>query len=323
MANGSGPGSVQGNRGQVWCPNLRPFCLPNQQTTTKVPFQVPVSISRGDRCPSQSLAQGTAVCLPSLSAPSSHDPQDFTRAGGSSPGRSSLATMTVVRAPGGAIHLTPMEDSGRSYHPHTRGYPAPGPAVAQSNHLALERQALSHDSYSSRVIAVIQQSRRASTNRIYDATWKSFCNWCSGHKVEFSSVSVPIVLKFLMDGLDKGLSPSTIHRQVAALATVLICENATPLTHHPLVRSFLKGANNAKPPPVHRYPSWDLEQVLQALIAPPFEPMETCSLDLLLMKVAFLVAITSARPGEFSVFLALMDNSLQQLKRAAQESIHS
>ncbi|XP_039203199.1 vomeronasal type-2 receptor 116-like [Crotalus tigris] len=161
-----------------------------------------------------------------------------------------------------------------------------GPAVAQSNRLALERQALSHDSYSSRVIAVIQQSRHALMNRIYNATWKSFCNWCAGHKVELSGVSVPIVLEFLMDGLDKGLSPSTIHRQVAALATVLMCENATPLTHHPLVRSSLKGANNAKPPPVHRYPL----QVLQALIAPP---LNLWRLDLLSMKLHYFLRTIS------------------------------
>ncbi|XP_039192289.1 uncharacterized protein LOC120305049 [Crotalus tigris] len=214
---------------------------------------------------------------------------------GGSLGCFSLAEATVVRGPDGALHLISMEDPGRSYFPHPRGTPAPGPAVAPTNRLALERRALSLDSYSLRMIAVIQQSRHPSMNRVYDATWRSFCTWCAGHRVELSGVSVPVVLEFLMDGLDKGLSPNTIHRQVAALTTVLTCDNATPLTHHPLVRSFLKGATNARPPTVHRYPSWDLHQVLQALIAPPFEPMETCPLDLLSMKVAFLVAVTSAR----------------------------
>ncbi|XP_039196365.1 uncharacterized protein LOC120306720 [Crotalus tigris] len=188
-----------------------------------------------------------------------------------------------------------MEDSSRSYYPYSGGTSAPGPTVAPTNHLALERRALTRDSYSSRVIAMIQQSRRPSTNRIYDATWTNFCTWCSGRKVELLDISVPIVLEFLMDGLDKGLSPSTIRRQVAALSTVLMCDNSAPLVHHLMMRSFLKGATNARPPAVHRYPSWDLHWVLQALISPPFKPITTCLLKLLSMKVAFLVAVTSAR----------------------------
>ncbi|XP_039182925.1 uncharacterized protein LOC120300682 [Crotalus tigris] len=221
--------------------------------------------------------------------------EDLPPTGRSSPGWPTLAKMTVVRGPDGALRLTSMEDPGRSYFPHSGGTPTPGPAVAPTNRLVLERRALSQDSYSSRVIAMIQQSRRPSMNRIYDATWRSFCTWCAEHRVELSGISVPIVLEFLMDELDKGLSPNTIRRQVAALTTVLTCDNATSLTHHLMVCSFLKGATNAKPPTVHRYPSWDLHQVLQALVAPPFEPIDTCPLKLLSMKVAFLVAVTSAR----------------------------
>ncbi|XP_039203191.1 vomeronasal type-2 receptor 26-like [Crotalus tigris] len=289
----TGPGSIQGDREQVWFPNLRPFCFPNQLPTPEILFQVPISDNRRDRCPLQPLAQGTALCLSSLATPSCYDPQDLTRTGGDPPDCTALAETSMVcrpdgvsppwRIPAGRISLTQGET------------PAPGPAVAPGNRLALERQALSRDSYSSRVITMIQQSRRPSTNRIYDATWRSFCTWYSGHKLELSGISVPIILEFLMDGLDKGLSPNTICRQVTVLATILTCDNATPLTHHPMVHSFLKGATNAKPPTVHRYPSWDLHQVLQALVSPPLEPIATCLLKLLYMKVAFLVVVMSAR----------------------------
>ncbi|XP_015678359.1 uncharacterized protein LOC107293712 [Protobothrops mucrosquamatus] len=256
---------------------------------------VPVSDSRRDGCPPQSLAQRTALCFSSLATPPRDDLQDPARTSGDPPDCTTLAEMSVVRRPGRALRLPSMEDSSRSYCSHSGGTSAPGPTVSPTNRLALERRALTRDAYSLRVIAMIQQSRRPSTNRIYDATWRSFCIWCSGRKVELSDISVPIVLEFLMDGLDKGLSPSTIHRQVTALSTVLMCDNSAPLAPHPTVRSFLKGAANARPPTVHRYPSWDLHRVLQALISPPFKPITTCSLKLLSMKVAFLVAITSAR----------------------------
>ncbi|XP_039218894.1 uncharacterized protein LOC120316851 [Crotalus tigris] len=291
----TGPKSVQGDRGQVWFPNLRPFCLPIQLPTPKILFQVPVSDSGSNRCSPQPLAQGTALCLSSLTTSSRHNPEDTIRTGRGHLSCITLAEMSVVRRPDGALHLPSVEDPSRAYLPHSGGTTAPRPAVAPANRLALERWALSRDSYSSRVIAMIQQSRCPSTNRIYDATWRSFCTCCSGHKVELSAISVPIVLEFLMDGLDKGLSPNTIRRQVAALATVITCDNAVPLALHSMVRSFLKGATNIKPPKVHRYPSWDLHQVLQALVSSPFEPIATCLLKLLSMKVAFLVAITSAR----------------------------
>ncbi|XP_034274849.1 uncharacterized protein LOC117666340 [Pantherophis guttatus] len=52
---------------------------------------------------------------------------------------------------------------------------------------------------------------------------------------------------------------------------------------------------NIRPPAVHRYPTWDLPKVLQALTGPPFEPLRGISLKHLSFKVAFLVAVTSAR----------------------------
>lgn len=64
---------------------------------------------------------------------------------------------------------------------------------------------------------------------------------------------------------------------------------------HPLLREFLHGAKNLRPPTVHRYPTWNLSLVLQALMSPPFEPLRSIPLKYLSFKIAFLLAITSAR----------------------------
>lgn len=102
-------------------------------------------------------------------------------------------------------------------------------------------------------------------------------------------------MDFLQDGLDKGLSPNTIRRQVAALSTILTWGGGQALSQNPTVQRFLKGATNLRPPVVHRYPTWDLTKVLEALIRPTFEPLRTIPMQFLTWKVAFLVAITSAR----------------------------
>lgn len=64
---------------------------------------------------------------------------------------------------------------------------------------------------------------------------------------------------------------------------------------HPTVHHFLKGAVNLRLPVVHGYPTWDLFRVLNSLTRPPFEPLQEDTLCFLTLKVAFLVAIKSAR----------------------------
>lgn len=61
------------------------------------------------------------------------------------------------------------------------------------------------------------------------------------------------------------------------------------------MKQFLKGAAKLRPSPVHRYPTWDRPKVLPAVTKSPFEPIRTISMQFLMMKVAFLIAITSVR----------------------------
>lgn len=103
------------------------------------------------------------------------------------------------------------------------------------------------------------------------------------------------MLKFLQDGLDTGLAPNTLRRQVAALSSILCCRARGSLSGRSLIRQFLRGASNLRPAPLHRYPTWDLPRVLNALIRAPFEPLREVGLRFLSYKVTFLLAITSAR----------------------------
>ncbi|XP_013920590.1 PREDICTED: uncharacterized protein LOC106547849 [Thamnophis sirtalis] len=131
--------------------------------------------------------------------------------------------------------------------------------------------------------------------RIYGTTWHAFSTWCSSRGHDLVRAIILQVLDFLQVGLDRGLAPNKIRRQILAISSVLLCDRSQTLTHHLMVRRFFKGASNLKPHTVHRYPSWDLHKVLDALTGSPFEPLRTVSLKFLTLKVAFLVAITSAR----------------------------
>lgn len=113
--------------------------------------------------------------------------------------------------------------------------------------------------------------------------------------IDALSVSPEVVLSFLQDGLRMQLRPATLRRQVAALDSVLALRDGRSLSRHPHVVRFLKGATVLAPPTVHRFPSWKLHPVLNALTKAPFEPASEVSLKYLRMKTIFLVAITSAR----------------------------
>ncbi|XP_039211247.1 uncharacterized protein LOC120313406 [Crotalus tigris] len=80
--------------------------------------------------------------------------------------------------------------------------------MASVDRLALERHTLTQESYLSGVMDMIQAARRPSTNRIYNHTWKNFCHWCDRNHVSLSQVTIPKVLEYLLEGVNKGLSPT-------------------------------------------------------------------------------------------------------------------
>ncbi|XP_053126984.1 uncharacterized protein LOC128334322 [Hemicordylus capensis] len=141
----------------------------------------------------------------------------------------------------------------------------------------------------------ILAARRPSTTRIHQVTWSTFCSWMRKSGVDPLQAGVPAVLGFLQAGVKKGLCPSKLRRQTSALASVLIISTKESHSLHPDIQRFLKGAVNLGPPPIHRFPSWDLNKVLNALTKTPFKPMWKVPLRLMSFKVLFLVAVTSAR----------------------------
>lgn len=161
--------------------------------------------------------------------------------------------------------------------------------------VAFERALLGRDSLPESVIITMLASHCNSINRIYNATWRVFCHCCSKNRIDPTTASVPVVLRFLQDGFDKGLAPNTLHRQVAALHSILPGPSDHLLTQDRHITIFLRGATNVRSPVIHRYPTWDLLLVLQVLMSPSFKPLSSISLHLLTLKVVFLVAITSAR----------------------------
>lgn len=95
--------------------------------------------------------------------------------------------------------------------------------------------------------------------RIYNTMWSTFVRWCQTASIDPMGASALQVLEFLQDDLDRGLSHNTICLQVAALSTVLVGEGH--------LSQLSKGSSKG----------W------------------LVSMQLLMLKVVFLIVITSAR----------------------------
>lgn len=134
-----------------------------------------------------------------------------------------------------------------------------------------------------------------STKRVYVTTWRRFSSWALSRGVRTTKAKISLVLSFLQEGLSKGLSTNTLKCQAAAISSVLGVGSEVSIATHPHVKRFLRGLSLLNPPPIHRFPTWDLNKVLTALMHAPFEPLKSVPLRVLSFKVLFLVAITSAR----------------------------
>lgn len=145
------------------------------------------------------------------------------------------------------------------------------------------------------VTATILASKRDSTVRIYNSTWKMFNRWCSCRALDPLMVSHKIVLDFLQDWLKAKLRLATLKHQVAVLDLVLSVHGGRTMARHLLVQKFLKGAVTISCRQKHRFPTWKFQVVLHTLTKSPFEPLHDTGLKWVRLKTIFLVAITSAR----------------------------
>lgn len=144
-------------------------------------------------------------------------------------------------------------------------------------------------------MATLQAARAPSTRALYAGRWDRFCKWCAETEWDPVSCGTQGVLQFLQSLLDRGLTESTLRGYVAAISDRHIPIHGGTMGSQPLIGQFLKGARRLRPSRSLMVPSWDLQLVLRALAESPFEPLSSLKLELLSLKTAFLLAMSSAK----------------------------
>ncbi|XP_061474004.1 store-operated calcium entry regulator STIMATE isoform X1 [Rhineura floridana] len=274
----------------------RSVCLQSQLPASQVLCPIPGLNSRSSGCSDNTVARRSIVRLSSHTIVSQNLEEGANRKGTAGSDSTILATPTVVFRSSGNVNDGSLDTSSKARPSIPGSSTAPGPYLVQSNSVAFERGHLRSAGLSDAVIDIILASRRPSTTRIYQHTWVAFSKWCQSHHHDPSQATVHQVLQFLHSGFMMGLRPNTLRRHASTLSSILsVSSPGDHISSHPFIKRFLRGVALRSPAVVHRFPSWSLPKVLQALQRPPFEPIRTVPLRILSFKVLFLIAITSAR----------------------------
>lgn len=269
--------------------------LTPQSSSTAVLHEVLSPLRGGHGCPGLSVATRTTVCVFAHPPFSKGVVEDQTAMGISDPNSTVVAEETVVFHPPCHVGSAAISDSAFRRDATSGTHSASPSSTTTADRLAVEQSQLLNLGLSVEVTSTILSSRRPSTVRIYNATWRIFHRWCIHRSADALSTSPRLVLDFLQEGLNRKLRPATLRRQVTAIDSVLSVHNGNSLARHSLIQRFLKGVTLQSPPQRHRYPTWSLELVLRALMRGPFEPIREVDLKWVRLKTIFLVAITSAR----------------------------
>ncbi len=140
----------------------------------------------------------------------------------------------------------------------------------------------------------IASARAPATRKLYSSKWGVFESWCLARAIDPVNCPVGPVLEFLKERLTAGAAATTLRVYVAAIAARRELDEI-PLGRQRLVSAFMRGVRRLRPVRPTAVPSWDLSVVLEGLVMAPFEPLESASEQILTLKVALLLALTSLK----------------------------
>lgn len=143
------------------------------------------------------------------------------------------------------------------------------------------------------VINVLLASWSSSTQKRYQGPWKTWSQWCLARGLCPLSAPVTKVLTFLAEiAAQRGLKNRTIAVYKSAISQAHFPVGHSPLGELPVVSRFMKGIFCTKPPSPRLSCTWNVKPLLEYLST--LEPLSTLSMKQLTLKLATLLALTSA-----------------------------
>ena len=250
----------------------------------------------GDRCVLEELERVPRLCIsPILPCREMRSPV-YSTGGENSINSTNLeesvlvspASVLPIQSPGtSTVSPGPIIQPGRSKSSTLR------PTVACTSSLANIRQREGNTGISEEAINVMGHAIRPRTKSVYKSAWSAYVRWCGERSVDPFQESVPVLLDYLTHLLQtRKLCYRSINVHRSAVSYHVQTATTAPLGSHPLVRKFMKGVFNLKPPQPRHIDVWDVS-ILVAHLASLAEASEL-NLKMLTLKLVTLLALSNA-----------------------------
>ena len=150
--------------------------------------------------------------------------------------------------------------------------------------------------FSQDVADFVSRSRRTSTQKVYDAKWSIFSNWCHTKKVNLILAPVTVIADFLIFlFMEKKCQISTVKGYRDMISNTLKYKTGNRIGSNPVLSELIRSFKLQRPVQRSLTPKWDLSWVLVCLQKPPFEPLDKASKFHATIKTAFLLALATAK----------------------------
>ena len=259
-------------------------------------------------CSSTELGRSLPVCIPTIHL----DPESFVETQGiaqheDDPDSSQVVDTALVRGASTSHHGPSEESSTLEVATQTTEVGAlPLQSIrARTSRVETIERLVRAQGFSRRVARRISNPLRESSATIYQSRWAVFCGWCRRRKTSPLSASLQLLADFFVHLREsKKLSFTAILGYRSALSQVF-CHRGLDLVDNPVMRALFKNFRKEVPKRTIPLPRWNVNVVLCWLASDEFEPLERISIERLLWKSIFLLALASAkRVGELHALSA-------------------
>ena len=179
------------------------------------------------------------------------------------------------------------------------------PTAAETDNVSrsLIRKVCRKYELSSKATAIIMHAWKSGTHKQYAVYTRKWTQFCAERKTDCINPNVGVVLEFLTQLFEQGLSYSAINCPRSALSQFIIWKKHQSIGSHPWIIRFMKGVYNLRPPVPRYIDTWDVEALLRVLRS--LSPVSKLSLRNLTLKTVTLVALVLAARSQTITLLNL------------------
>ena len=187
---GSGSNSCEFSIPDAQLPKCRSVCDKIQPQTPIICLSSTRLQSTSDRCPVHGLESSSCICFSSFYSDTCCSRENPTTSVQNSSHSSVLATTTVVlKTSSISVSSDSSATNAKTFDSIQRKICPSKPPNSRPSRLEVIKQSIRAKKFSQNVTDFVSRSRKTSTQKVYDAKWTIFSNWCHTKKV--NPISAP------------------------------------------------------------------------------------------------------------------------------------